>query len=178
MNVDKLNDWLQLIAAIGVLIGLLLVAYELRQEHELVRAQLVSETFAATQELRSSFQNPNVTRACVTAYTSPETLTIEEQVILDEYFANVIAVVVGRNMAMVDQGLFDAVYMDNNARIAARVIFASDYGREWWAVRREKYVSVLRDFIDEAAKNDSGGSPFEDAALVLERVKQISRKPQ
>ena len=36
MNLDKLNNWLTLAANIGVLAGILLVAYEVRQNQELL----------------------------------------------------------------------------------------------------------------------------------------------
>ncbi len=36
MNLDKINDWLTLAANIGVLAGILLVAYEIRQNQELL----------------------------------------------------------------------------------------------------------------------------------------------
>ena len=43
MNLDKLNSWLALLANAGVVVGLLLLAYELRQ------AQHFAETQAAVQ---------------------------------------------------------------------------------------------------------------------------------
>jgi len=45
MNSDKLNSWLALLANIGVVVGLLLLAYELRE------AQHFAETQAAVQRL-------------------------------------------------------------------------------------------------------------------------------
>ena len=40
MNLNKINDWLQLAAALGVIAGLLLVAVELRQEANLTQAEM------------------------------------------------------------------------------------------------------------------------------------------
>ena len=40
MNADRLNRWLTLTANIGVVLGLLLLIFELRQNQDLVRAQI------------------------------------------------------------------------------------------------------------------------------------------
>lgn len=40
MNTDKINKWLTLVANVGVVIGLALLIFEIRQNSELVRAQV------------------------------------------------------------------------------------------------------------------------------------------
>ena len=40
MNADNLNKWLALGANIGVVIGLFLVAYQIKQDAELTKVQL------------------------------------------------------------------------------------------------------------------------------------------
>jgi len=58
MNTDKLNKWLSLLANIGVVIGLALLIFEIRQNSELVRAQIHqarSDAYvSARQELADS----------------------------------------------------------------------------------------------------------------------------
>jgi hypothetical protein len=43
MNTDRLNRWLALGANVGVLIGLILLVYEVRQNSELMQAQISME---------------------------------------------------------------------------------------------------------------------------------------
>jgi len=50
MNFDRLNSWLSLIANVGVLLGIFLVAYELRQNSIQVRAQTRSNLAEDTVE--------------------------------------------------------------------------------------------------------------------------------
>ena len=50
MNTEKLNRWLSLGANIGVVIGLLLVAYQIRQEANLTKLQLFSDHTDARRE--------------------------------------------------------------------------------------------------------------------------------
>ena len=54
---DELNDWLQVIATIGVIASIVFLGLELRQNSDLMRAQIyqaraeiIQETFTATQE--------------------------------------------------------------------------------------------------------------------------------
>ena len=51
MNLAKLNDWLQLAAALGVIAGLLLVAAELQQNAAVTRAMLNSDEHTQLDEL-------------------------------------------------------------------------------------------------------------------------------
>ena len=52
MQVSKLNEWVNVGAAISVLAGLLLVAYELRQNNELAKAETVRALWELDSELR------------------------------------------------------------------------------------------------------------------------------
>lgn len=51
MDTDRLNRWLTLVANIGVLIGILLLVYELNQNSELMRAQISSDRSSHAIEL-------------------------------------------------------------------------------------------------------------------------------
>jgi hypothetical protein len=50
VKADKLNSWLTLGANIGVVIGLFLVAYQIRQDADLTNAQLFSESTDSRRE--------------------------------------------------------------------------------------------------------------------------------
>ncbi len=52
MQISKLNEWVNVGAAISVLTGLLLVAYELRQNNELAKAETVRALWELDSELR------------------------------------------------------------------------------------------------------------------------------
>ena len=43
MNFEKLNRWLQVSANIGIVLGLVLVGFQLKQNSELARIQLLYE---------------------------------------------------------------------------------------------------------------------------------------
>ena len=57
MNNDNLNRWLSLGANIGVLIGLILLVYEVRQNSELMRAQISMERTNTNMQILADFAN-------------------------------------------------------------------------------------------------------------------------
>ena len=64
MNLDRLNSWLSLTANVGVLLGIFLVAYELRQNSVEVRAQTRSTLAEGTVEhLWRQLEHKDVQRA-------------------------------------------------------------------------------------------------------------------
>lgn len=57
MTTEKLNHWLALGANIGVLIGLLLLVYEVRQNSALMRAQISMERTNTNMQILADFAN-------------------------------------------------------------------------------------------------------------------------
>ena len=177
MSMKKLNDWLQLAAAAGVLAGLLLVAYELRQQHELARAQMGSETFAAQQELLNSLRDVATARAFAKANESPESLTVEEQVILHSLYLETVTVTVGRHGYMIARGVFDPS-LGLPARTAGRILFSSDYGRQWWDLERDRFLPQMRDAIDAVSADEFEPWFVDGAASSRDRAQQQMEKRQ
>ena len=57
MNNNRLNRWLSLGANFGVLVGLILLVYEVRQNSDLMRAQISMERATTNIQLLASFAN-------------------------------------------------------------------------------------------------------------------------
>jgi len=57
MDTEKLNRWLALAANIGMLIGLVLLVYEVRQNSDLMRAQISMERTNTTMQLLTDVAN-------------------------------------------------------------------------------------------------------------------------
>jgi len=57
MNTEKLNRWLALGANVGVLIGLILLVYEVRQNSELMQAQISMERTNTNMQILADFAN-------------------------------------------------------------------------------------------------------------------------
>jgi hypothetical protein len=57
MNTEKLNRWLALAANFGVLIGQMLLVYEVRQNSDLMRAQISMERTSTNMQILADFAN-------------------------------------------------------------------------------------------------------------------------
>ena len=78
MNNEKAIFWIQLIAALAVMFGLGLVIWELRQAHQLTRAQLISDGFLAELEDTRALLGENPTEAIMKGCLTPDELTPAE----------------------------------------------------------------------------------------------------
>ncbi len=57
MDADRVNRWLTLVANLGVLIGLFLLVFEIRQNTDLMRAQIAMQRTISTREIYSDWAN-------------------------------------------------------------------------------------------------------------------------
>ncbi|MEE4361819.1 MAG: hypothetical protein V2I63_09885, partial [Pseudomonadales bacterium] len=86
---DRLDRWIQIAGALGIIGGLVLVTLELQQSALLVRADLGSGSMAYRQTLLTSVQGEDLAEALAQALEDPAGLDAREQIILDAYYANV-----------------------------------------------------------------------------------------
>jgi hypothetical protein len=85
MNADKVNRWLTLGANIGVVIGLVLVAFQINQDADLTRAQLFSEATDSRREFNQGMMGSDPMRVVTKSIERPHELTLEELQIMDMY---------------------------------------------------------------------------------------------
>jgi len=86
MNTDKFNNWLQIAANLGILIGLILVGFQMRQNSDLLRAELV---YMETQRLIDGAQalaGENPSSVFAKHLTNLEDLSLQEQIEIEAYY--------------------------------------------------------------------------------------------
>jgi len=153
VNLEKLNHWLQFGASIGVIAGLILVAYELRQDHDLTRATLGAEAWTAYEEQTRSQQSEVTSRALAKAYESPSEMTFQDHIIVDGFYWEVISVQLMREDYLEGRGIF-VDDIRRYARFTAESILASDHGRAWWEENRTKIEQRFVELVDQAAADN------------------------
>jgi len=82
MNMDRLNSWIALGANVAILIGLILVVYEIRQNSALVRAQIVADVFSDQKALAIAQMGDNYPQALARSMQEPASITLEDVAIL------------------------------------------------------------------------------------------------
>jgi hypothetical protein len=78
MNSEKLNNWLTLCANVGVVIGLILLIVEIRQNTEMMRAQINQSRTEAAQSEQQATYNSDYMPAILTKVDNGQELTDEE----------------------------------------------------------------------------------------------------
>lgn len=91
MTLDSLNRWLSLMANIGVLIGILFLAIEFRQNSEYMALQLEFEQ--PTQkifDINRDLQNPETARIVAKSIERPGELTFHEGLVASSFVLNML----------------------------------------------------------------------------------------
>ncbi len=158
MDLAKLNDWLQLAAAIGVLFGLLLVAMEIRQANEIANAEATADIFEGW-ELQSRVEmESDIKSIFERSFRSPEDLTTDEILRLDSWLTSIImlysrkAVLYFRFDYTVDPG--DEDWAD------LAYYFDSPFTRAWykhsrpWIAAEPKLVEIIDNLIETTPARD------------------------
>jgi hypothetical protein len=75
MRFDRVNQWLTLVANLGVVVGFFMVAFQLQQNTDALRLQADAVSSSATVAAESGFMGEDVAEAYAIAWQSPEQLS-------------------------------------------------------------------------------------------------------
>jgi len=129
---DKLNKWLSLGANIGVVIGLFLVAFQIRQDADLTKAQLFSDSTDSRREWNQSMMGSDPMRVVTKSIERPDELTLEELQIMDMYLLAAVNEV--RRLELLEStGLAADVDVEN----LEVFYFGSNFAKAWYEEYRD-----------------------------------------
>ena len=81
MDTDRINKWLTLLANVGVLVGIVFLAVEVRHASDMAQAQMADAAIAGHNELNLALiSDPQVARAFVVGLYEPTNLSDAEAV--------------------------------------------------------------------------------------------------
>jgi len=165
VDLRKLNDWLQLLASLGVIAGLALVAIELRQNQELTRAQLNSDGMTSTEELMRSRQQEPLARAIAKSRDSPLELTRTERVMLHGHYMENFELII-RERILIRRGIYED-NLGTPIRIFTRSVLTTEYGQAWWRTFSPTLPEDLRERInsDSAAWLQARGITLDEERI-------------
>ena len=162
MNIsDRVNSWLSLIASVGILAGLILVAIELNQNSDQLRLQL---TFQANQKIFENNRDllgDNPTPAYAKAITDPENLTYEEFLIADSYVLNLLNEWEERFL-IYEAGLITD--RDWKRHIDEDIYWAlgNRFAQTRWQTYKSSFESEFAQYVDQALINTDENSTYRD----------------
>lgn len=145
MNRDQLNQWLTLGANVAVLIGLIFLVIEIRQNNEIVRAQTRSGVSAAVVENIQLGMDPRIVNAYL-KQSSGSPLTAEETYLLDS-IANATFRLWENTHYQYRAGLFDSEEFEADLVVWRELMQQPEFKKHWQA-RRSTYSAAFRAEID------------------------------
>ena len=103
---NKIGLWLQIAANIGILVGLIAVWFQMRQEHELAAVELKSDSYRQIYEWQLTLMGDDPSRSLAKLHAAPETLTEYDVTVLNAYINSELWM--ARRMSYLEEnGLYD-----------------------------------------------------------------------
>jgi hypothetical protein len=128
---DK-SEWRNLFEAIGlaaIVVSLVFVALQLKQDQELSRAQLGAGSTEMAAAIRTGFVESEFQKTFVKMITQPDQLTLEEVAEINFALRSVKAMFI-RECYLVERGVF--AECENSLRSNSRQFFQNAFAQEWW----------------------------------------------
>ena len=157
MKQDKLSSRLQIAANIGILGGLVLVGFQLRQNSEILQAQMMSAESQSVINQEMQIIGEQGAAAWVAAMSDPTNVSMEHHRVMEAIFWS--AIESWRHVEELGTlGLTDIDPQYTHYRVSdeASWYFGNTYGRAWWNTRRDdtKISSELKKVIDDAIESN------------------------
>ena len=142
---EKLNQWLTLLANLGVLAGIGFLAYEIRQNTEAIHAQTSEAVLAATYtELQAVRDDPQLIQSIITQ----EKLSEADQIRLYTWLVSALRV---REFSWIQRqnGVIDDAQWESELAVTTAILQAPKV-RLWWKRVGHKTVGPsFRTFVQE-----------------------------
>ena len=176
MQVSKLNEWLNLAASIGVIIGLLLVAYEIRQNRILAEAQVVDSFLSGFEELHISGYETDIMDVFAKAELAPRNLTRADLYKLDAWCTKVV-LTVDRFVEAYERGFRAGPERTADQRYVLEssfdVYINNPIGRAWYPANRDWIDPTIVETWDRLMEETSMPS-YDYAETFSERIVTLS----
>ena len=161
MDIKRTNDLLQSLASIGVLIGLIVVAYELRQNTVFAEAEYNETTYSMWMQATAIEVETDIGEIFIRSIENPDDLSRPEQFRLNSWYTHIVSIYDHGDSARelgVSNPLSGVV-----PEADAVYYFSSEYGRRWFESNRywirpkvAETISSAIDGVSTQTEWDSG----------------------
>ncbi len=173
MNIERLASWLQITANIGILGGLILVGFQLQQNSEILKAQMLSAESRSVIDQEMQIIGEEGATAWVSAMSDPSNVSPEHHRIMEAIYWSTIES--WRHTEQLANS--DLVDVDPLSRVTqeAAFYFGNTYGRAWWAVRRDGALisDELKKIVDEEINTSPNYMDFHDQLIA--EIRRLSK---
>ena len=140
MTRADLSQWVTAATNIAVLFGVLLLVFELRQNAELARLEMIQDRIDAFQQAEAGFFDPELSQVWVKSFKEPDSMTLAEIRMMDAYLAIHMAQMI-RDHDLENAGLLNEGATATLLEGDAKWLFGSPFAKAWWEQFGEGYPS-------------------------------------
>lgn len=158
MDSENMSKWLTLGANIGILIGLMLVVIQIRQNSDLLRLQFINDEYLAESSSERLLIGENPAEAIMKAMYNPADMTYADFRVNDAYLISKIDKMYRRYL-LGQEGIFDEDYWrEGDIGFTFDWLFGNKFSQLWWKHEaRVAYSDVpeLVEYVDSRIKSVS-----------------------
>ena len=169
MKKSRLTAWIELTAAASVLIGLLFVAQELRQNNRHARAESVRDLFQMWSDIYRFQYEEDIHQLIRNSVKQADDLTDDEILRIGSYLSLVINAQMTQAVMQKEGALVVGNVVDDAPGIA-RSYFSSEVSRAWLKAN-EDWIAFFSPEFYQALIDEIDSSPVADEVPELERIK-------
>ena len=133
-RLERAARWLALVANVGVVVGLVLVIVEVRQNAELTRTQMEQRKNDFLAEIEFSLANRESAEVWVKAIRTPERLTDAEMKMVEAHLLSLM-LQWDHLFQMERSGLVTREHVRQHIANSAPFYFGSRFGKRWWRLQ-------------------------------------------
>jgi hypothetical protein len=147
MDMNRIGRWLELAGSVAVLIGLGLLALELRQTSDITRAELATDSGNILISINAQLTTTPFAKTYAKMLEIPEELTTAEMLELNGFYWQITGVFM-REVSLKRRGIFPE---DENIimGIVPR-FFSNSYAQSWWLSNRHRLPPRVVLLVDRA----------------------------
>lgn len=156
MTKSEISQWTTAATNVAVLVGVVLLVIELRQNAELARLEMVQERTSAFQQVEAAFFDADLRRVWVKSFKEPESMSLEEIRAMDAFLAIHMAQI-NRIYDLEMAGLLKKGETLKLAEGDFPFLFGNRFGKAWFEqfgqYGSSEFVEFVRPIVD-SVEND------------------------
>ena len=125
------NRWLSITANLGVLVGLILVIFEMRQNQELMKVNLTNHYYSSYAQAEMLFAGENLPAVWEKSLLDPKNLSLKEMRILEAHTYAPITRWINL-YRLSEAGILENRFWQTQVNVDAGYYLGTPYGRAYW----------------------------------------------
>ena len=148
MNNSKLSNWLQIAANVGIVVGLLLVGVQLKQNSDLLKTQMLYDESRRAVDLESLVVGENGAEVWAKSISDAKNMSLPEQRIMEALLWS-FSEQLRSTRLLAELGLLEDEEWRLRVRSETAFYLANDYGKAWWINYSTGNAALPDDLIAE-----------------------------